>query len=88
VIADAGSAQVFGTIWLTAALVGIALLVARLWETLPADRGFRRRLGGWLAAFVAALSLYSAWILYFKPEALGKAPPSPERPRVSWCLPR
>jgi hypothetical protein len=70
------------------ALVGIALIVARLWETLPADRGFRRRLGGWLAALVAALSLYSAWIIYFKPEALRKPPQSSDRPRVSGRLMR
>ncbi len=86
VITDAGSAQVIGTLWLTMALVGIVLLVARFWETLPADRRFRRRLGGWLAALIAALSLYSAWIVCFKPEALRKPPPSAERQRVSGRL--
>jgi uncharacterized membrane protein len=69
VIADAESARVIGTIWLTMGLVVIALIVARLWETLPADRGFRRRLGGWLAALVAAMSLYSAWMIYSSPRS-------------------
>jgi hypothetical protein len=84
VIADAETARVIGTIWLTMGLVVIALIVARLWETLPADRAFRRRLGGWLGALVAVLILYSALMIYTSPRSREGTPQLPSQWSSGW----
>lgn len=52
-----------GVVWLLVGVAVLGMFVARLWDTLPLEPEYRRRLAGWLAVFAVGTVLYTLWAI-------------------------